>query len=175
MFPPGTVHRGMTIQPAPSTDAARAIVAIWQGLCPAPGRRPARPALRPSLIKRYLSMVALVEVLDGGDDFYFAIMGQMLTHMMVGTHQREKMSDRPEHPSTLRWLPIYGAMVKAGATEPLYATGKLVPGAGFDLDIEVVLMPLGPDDRVTHLLAFVEPLDPTVKLAALIGPSVSRL
>jgi hypothetical protein len=135
------------------TELVRGAIAMWRALCHE-ARFPSRACMTSCLTGPLREGSFLVEVLDGGADYRYRDVGAALVRGFDMDFSGRRLSGIIETaPRFGLGLRMLYEMVRAGG-EPLGYRGWVgedLPGAAF-LHHESVILPLGEDDLVDHLL-----------------------
>ena len=140
---------------APSARVVRQAVAHWQALR---GDRPMprRSALDPLDVPALLPYSELIEVLDGGADFRYRVVGSEIDRISSGFYTGKRVSEIPQQSPPSQIFTLYGETVRRG--QPVCARLPYVGPLDFILDVEVVTMPLtAADGAVAFLWGVVVP------------------
>jgi hypothetical protein len=134
-------------------ELPRAAIAMWRALCHE-ARFPTRAGMISCLTRPLRESSILVEVLEGGADYRFRDVGASMVRGFGTDFSGRRLSGLVERaPRFGLGLRMLYEMVRASG-EPLGYRGWVgedLPGAAF-LHHESVILPLGEDDTVDHLL-----------------------
>lgn len=137
------------------SPALRAAFRSWQQLA---GERfaPARKDLVPSRFRDVLNSIFLMEVIDAGKDFRFALGGEKLVRFMDGRHAGKLLSEMPENPYYTGMRIMFSLCIQMAA--PVARGPFRVMRDAFDSHLmEVLIMPLSSDGKtLTDLLGVVD-------------------
>lgn len=129
--------------------------AYWRSLCA--GRPfPTRREIVPRAIAKLLSNMSLVKVIDGGRDLEHRIVGDAVVRAFHAPLQNRRFSEIAEELPEFRdgCLPLFFQVLETGAPVAWRATsGHDTPHSGFNRG-EVLLLPLGENGIVDHILGF---------------------
>ena len=146
---------GVTIErdpPSADHSVIRNVMAYWEARRGA-RKMPARRDIRPEEIKNLLPQVLLVDVLSGGADFRYRLLGTRLRPYFPreATGQTMRAALAPFGEQTVAaTLAVYGAV--ANERIPLRITGPGETFAQASKFFEAILMPLGDSDDVASMI-----------------------
>lgn len=127
----------------------------WKGLC---GDRafPTRDELKPFAIRTILRHLVLIKVLDGAADFHMAIVGDDVQRAYGVPLNNRLLSDIVKDAPLVfpGWMERYRKVALSG--RPLFyrVTAGLDGGQANFLKREAVVLPLGENGSVTHVVTF---------------------
>lgn len=153
--------------PAPSGDSpstsispddlkqtsTRDAYAAWQD-ARAGRQMPSRAAMSPRVMRKFLSFVALVEVIDGGEDFRFRVVGDG-----IATQQKLPLAGKTTA-DVDRMVPGFGAFLKGIYQRTLkqrdvqaYRGTYMRTADRHPFNYETLVLPLGDDgETIDHIL-----------------------
>ena len=122
----------------------------WLGL---KGNRvgPKREQIEPATIRGDLPFVWLVEVLDGGEDFYFRLAGSELKSFMGHDNAGKRLSERPQTPYFKNVRRVFSACVSERLPILVGPVRTSFPERSH-LAITVLTMPLSENGRDVSML-----------------------
>jgi len=134
------------------------LLAGWHRWAEMAGDRlaPSRKEIVPAHFKQVLDSIFLMEVVDDGEDFRFALGGQTLVRFMNGRHHGKLLSSLPPTPYYKGMHSIFARCVKT-ATPIAQGPFRIVRDQFNSHRMEVLVMPLSEDGAsVSDLLGMVE-------------------
>jgi hypothetical protein len=126
------------------------IVALWSEKR-GTRNRPERGDIRPHDMRAYLSSIQLLEVVEGGRDFRFRVVGSDFLKSLGYDVTGQCVSELTDPILRERTLAALRRVVETG--KPVRTTGDFLVRARIDYArIEKIFLPLGTQEHVTHVL-----------------------
>jgi hypothetical protein len=140
------------IHPVESLESAllKEVLAVWRRLC-ATGELPQQPSAMLPHIKPHIKRLHLSEVIDGGADFRFKVVGEAVFPGLGEAMGGRLVSQHPDPGIALRFGRLLAATREAAA--PIRGVSlRLTNNERHDYRIESLWLPFGEGGRVTQIL-----------------------